>query len=888
MTKKGGVLMLCKKNKRSQVVFIIVTLVMVMSSLMIELPMAFAANYQDPFRYINDSKGKGIYPENSTTLYQGNNRSEAIRNYKYETEPGRIPYWDRGFDGGYHQYQVEQGDVYTKKIVKPTDDPTVFDVQLDVLGGYKKSEEKKQVDIVFVVDKSTSMKEWIYDQYGRGKTRWRALTESVQRFTNNISSSPYIDAQYGLVGFGSLGETPITDVAKFSSGRGSTMFTSDANQLNQHEILSGGYLNNSGTPTVLGVSEGFNLLNDRNKGSRPTAEKVLIILTDGEPTFSYYRIANYLSNDYYSQYRYRYYNYYDSGGYRYSSLYGDGTNRYDASKLSQMTIDATNQYYKMNTGIAKYSIGLGLNRHSNKNIDNVLNSLGPNGSFTTMDTEGMDSILKNIENDINHNDFLKEMTLTDPMSDYVTMRPDTLKKSKIEVTSNTNPKITPSERLAQSDFTNQLVVDSNESGMTLSGVTLDGNVSERWFNGLRLTYQVQLKEAYQDGKFYPANGGTYVTSPKAGDFGFAVPSVSAKRPLLTLTFSKQDKNDDMPLSGARFRLSKENRYGDYDEIKQVTSDKGGQFSFDQLSEGLYVLDEVTAPKGYVKMTEPIYFEVEKSTEGFELEARGLPKNNVIYNDEKTTDLLLQKVADDNKTLLQGAEFTLYRTTNNKRDKVGNVTSTDNGFIHFTHLRQGTYELEETKAPRGYDKLIKPLTITIKYEESTDNLVTYGLPRDFKIMNQPTRYAVRVLKTDLDNKGLGKASFDLFKEHGNQSEELTTDNQGWLMFENLTRGRYRLIETKAPEGYDGIKDPIYFDIDIDGKVSLLDTSNDRITVHTKEDQFYIQVKNEETKRGMLPSTGGDGYTKYLIVAGTMFVLGLLLAGYYLYQKRKGRW
>ncbi|MEI2420188.1 Cna B-type domain-containing protein, partial [Arthrospira platensis SPKY2] len=44
--------------------------------------------------------------------------------------------------------------------------------------------------------------------------------------------------------------------------------------------------------------------------------------------------------------------------------------------------------------------------------------------------------------------------------------------------------------------------------------------------GLRVTYTVSLKEEYQDGKFYPANGPTYLADNQYKDqFGFAVPSV---------------------------------------------------------------------------------------------------------------------------------------------------------------------------------------------------------------------------------------------------------------------------------------------------------------------------------------------------------------------------
>jgi hypothetical protein len=66
-----------------------------------------------------------------------------------------------------------------------------------------------------------------------------------------------------------------------------------------------------------------------------------------------------------------------------------------------------------------------------------------------------------------------------------------------------------------------------------------------------VTYTVSLKEEYQDDKFYPANGPTYLADNQYKDqFGFAVPSVKVPQKL-TL---KQKKSGTMRIiSGERVK-----------------------------------------------------------------------------------------------------------------------------------------------------------------------------------------------------------------------------------------------------------------------------------------------------------------------------------------------
>lgn len=93
---------------------------------------------------------------------------------------------------------------------------------------------------------------------------------------------------------------------------------------------------------------------------------------------------------------------------------------------------------------------------------------------------------------------------------------------------------------------------------------------------------------------------------------------------------------------------------------------------------------------------------------------------------------------DNQTKLSGAKFKLYYETDNTKHYVKEVTNDntikswtntenealelttdDNGNITVKGLKDGTYYLEETEAPTGYNKLTAPVTVEIT--KSTTNI-----------------------------------------------------------------------------------------------------------------------------------------------------------------------
>lgn len=162
-----------------------------------------------------------------------------------------------------------------RKYAKETNTPGLYDVYLNVRGN--KQKDIKPVDIVLVVDMSGSMEPSESNNYN---DRAGAIRTGVSQFLKSIKDAGidnYINV--GLVGFSSPGEyvtgangyieVPMQSVAK------------DGHVDDINKMLSPKF--SGGTFTQLGTRQGSKMLQADTSGN----QKMMILLTDGVPTFSY-------------------------------------------------------------------------------------------------------------------------------------------------------------------------------------------------------------------------------------------------------------------------------------------------------------------------------------------------------------------------------------------------------------------------------------------------------------------------------------------------------------------------------------------------------------------------------------------------------------------------
>lgn len=108
-------------------------------------------------------------------------------------------------------------------------------------------------------------------------------------------------------------------------------------------------------------------------------------------------------------------------------------------------------------------------------------------------------------------------------------------------------------------------------------------------------------------------------------------------------------------------------------------------------------------------------------------------------------------------------------------------------------------------------------------------------------------------------------------------ELVSSEEGMININGLQSGTYYLKETKAPDGYNTLKDPIKIVVEGD------ETTGKRVIKVDKNGDATIvdKVKVQNNKGSLLPSTGGMG-TTLIYVVGSILVLA---SGIVLFSKRK---
>lgn len=900
---------------------------------------AFAEPVVDPFKYYEeDEHVDGLFPKHWTDEYLDNpvSTSENVRNYNYgdeidEDDEDRhdgveifnVSSDPLSFANGYHEYgSAADGRINTKKTVRPTEDKNIFEVQLDTIGDVIQTAD--MVDVVLVLDKSGSMNTEVDKE--TGDTRWDQLKEAVGAFADSLlgANSP-VDVQIGLAGFGSTGgifiDHPYGEIASFSALTSDSLpttmrgFTTSADAVKGHGILSSTPEYVSRTPTFLGVDAGLKLLTTEDNdtgtigyGARPGAVKVLITITDGVPTYypetRYYSTGTttipldtslgYLTKSRVNNNR--------TLRMRPGDSYYGGTGAVIAN-YSTANVNFINARYAQFTGINRYGVGF----HDEDGAANdVVSALGKEGAYSASD---VDELITSLKNAFTHSiATISGGILTDPMSEYVTMVPNSLTTSALYLT---NGQVAPAPSTAT--FANSITTayDSDTQTIVANNVCLGSDENGR--QGYRITYKVALNSDFHDGTFYPTNGTTYLANnSNRENHYYAVPSVKVLPTKFDFELTKKVTGTEAILEGAGFKLFTQ-RTGGSAVSDEVFSDENGIVSFTDVEPGTYWLRETSTPEGFRTMA-PIEITIDSEGDVTTADEEVIED---IFNDLKEIKLILNKKASDRETSLEGAEFVL-------KDKLGTVIEytfreSDIGEHILTGVAPGEYKLFETVAPDGYKILgeIGTLIIsdtgeitfvqkdsTVEVDvDKTGDYIEVILP---DVVNELKPFDLSILKKSSVNGALLKdAEFSLYDEESSLEDPLataTTDEDGIGLFIKegtddetfplASNSIYYIKETQAPDGFillDGI-----FTVKVaeDGSVTVsygtTNLAKDAVTVDlvADEDNNTIQFTAENRPKGQLPSTGGPGRKSSMIVAAVLIVFATGTAVYYVYRNRKG--
>ena len=302
-----------------------------------------------------------------------------------------------------------------------------------------------------------------------------------------------------------------------------------------------------------------------------------------------------------------------------------------------------------------------------------------------------------------------------------------------------------------------------------------------------------------------------------------------------------------------------------------------------LEQGYYLLEH-TAPAGYVLSNEKTTALVkEGETTEITLVNKAVEKPAPPEPESKLGKLLIIKKAEKTGTLLKGAVFDVYRTSDDKR--IGEIT-TDRFGEAALELEADEYYLRELEAPAGFKLDSGRIAFRIKSEETKEITVTNK-------QEASTAGSLLVVKKSEDGRPLSGAVFGIYDAATREKlDEITTDRYGEAVLE-LEAGGYFLRELKAPAGYALSADKVDFKIKT-GETKEITLSNKLLEPETPETPATGTVKLMKKAAGSgqpLPGavfevfTLADNKKAGEIISGAdgTAVLSLPAGDYYLLEK-----
>lgn len=726
-------------------------------------------------QYTTDATG--IYPTNSwipagnqTVInHQGNvnatNQWDGNKSWSGDPSNKSTSYIEYGGTGSAAQFAM-------RKYAKETATPGLYDVYLNVRGNDQKN--IKPVDIVLVVDMSGSM------EPNRAAAARSGISSFLQQITN-AGIGDYVNV--GLVGYSSPDylstKTGIVKVdMKAVSAQG------------QVAALNGAVKQKfqGGTFTQLGIRNGTDMLQSDTSPN----QKMMILLTDGVPTFSY-TVTDAIQNNnvvYGTKFStdmdepgdtsqlwiwkrnwfgiwIRSPKSYPAGGSTISDTWPATLGEAKISKDKGITLHALGIQLDQDDGYRKYRNNPYM---TGQQVLSNMKLLASQDLY--QDANSANDIEKYLQdraqNVISEFDTVNNATISDPLG------------SQFQYNGTVDVKSIGTKSIVKLPTTNMTSNQLNVSDMSL------GAGEEVQFH-----YQVRLNTETNDFKpdyWYQMNGRTtLMPNIKTPDYqvDFGVPS--AKSPGITLNLKKI--------------------WEEYDGIKTN------------------------------RPTQVTY---------------GITRNNTVTNNAWQKGFATIQGTSSNDTWTTSVSKLAVDATSQPSLSLPKYNTNGVAF---------NYSVSEEVAVNGYDGT------------KVDDM-TYKNTKQFKPLN------LQVTKADSNGKNTAGASFKLVNSSGKEFS-INTDSTGAIFtFANLTPGTYTLTETKAPDGYVILSQPIIITVAKNGSVT-----QDGKPISADNYTIKLIVKNQQ--KGILPSTGGSGRTGYFIASLIFMGLVAIIGGIFYYRNRRLR-
>ncbi|MGU8577992.1 SpaA isopeptide-forming pilin-related protein [Clostridium perfringens] len=280
---------------------------------------------------------------------------------------------------------------------------------------------------------------------------------------------------------------------------------------------------------------------------------------------------------------------------------------------------------------------------------------------------------------------------------------------------------------------------------------------------------------------------------------------------------KIDEDTQRPLEGVEFELwNGEKLLGNY------TTNKNGKILVENLEAGNYHWVEVKAPEHYeINQDKDLSFVIDKD---------GETKTVTVENKVKTGEVDFTKTDVATGENIEGAKIEIIGVDEqNKHIKLDFTSSKDGN--RFT-LPEGKYEFHETQAPNGYELSTEVGTFEIKDGEITKA----------NLKNERTTGVLEFTKTDVaTGEVLEGAKIKIECLEGlDQGKviEFTSSKEGNKF--TLAKGKYRISETQAPNGYELTTKTSEFEITEQGQIVKCNLTNKKFEIVKTGGAFNVNM------------------------------------------------
>lgn len=382
-----------------------------------------------------------------------------------------------------------------------------------------------------------------------------------------------------------------------------------------------------------------------------------------------------------------------------------------------------------------------------------------------------------------------------------------------------------------SDRHHVVLMNGTLSSYADSSVTMTATVrgcNRRSSAGVRCHLVNSSKSSSARGELvkYPPVSISAVNRKKSSTGKFKIKKVNeSKEPLSDVVFTLYDSDDDV--------------------VERKSTNSSGIVEFSGIPTGSYEIRETKGPDGYENDGNYISLKVDedgnvkytkKSWEKWHKYDKDDNRNGIEVVNHPLLDIKLKKVDQSGKPLY-GAKFKLYiqddKTKKWIKDEVATDTSDRKGIVYFEGLKPNSlYKIVEVEAPEGYgavdpdEYLLVDTVDYTAYRKSTVKKWTIyredvELKNGIKVENIK-KPSFSIKKTDEDSKYNYKgAEFTLYKLVDGKEKFVAkriTNDDGRLVFNEFDlSSTYKIVETKAPDGFRKSTNHITVKVNDKGKI-----------------------------------------------------------------------